>query len=535
MDFSVLQRAVEQLGESWRALSAAGAANFRARRWRAQREAMGARVALGEAAVEAMVAAAPAGEWAAHWGAVCALVEEAGAVLPAPFADALLFALSQRVLAAPDHRVLGRIPAPGPAPAATVAVAGSAQTAARALVAHLAREQPLADEEADAIRLAAGFAKLGGADGSVRGEFLPMLFYRNQHAYLFGRLGRVAVCVPLVQSDGGGGARVDAFLQGETALTRVVEFSRSPFLAECPDPAGVVGFLCDLLPRKDPAQLAMNLGFRLWGEALLVRLWEDYLAGTTARLAHAPGTPGLVMLAFCVPDFPVVFKVVRDRPRPPKSINREGVMERYAFVTRQDRVGRMADAHRFRAWRFPRSAFEPALWEELVREARDCLVIGEDEVIVHDLITERQLEPLNLRLREERPGDLPDLVLDYGSAIKEMAMSNIFPGDLLLKNFGVTPLGRVVFYDYDEVCALTECVFRRLPVARHDEDEMGAEPWFHVGPNDVFPEEFERFIVPSGAAAAPFVAAHADLFTPEFWQHWKSFHEAGGMVDLQPY
>jgi isocitrate dehydrogenase kinase/phosphatase len=413
-------------------------------------------------------------------------------------------------------------------------VIGAPADLARHVVDQLQRQQNLADSKEDVARLADLLARRFFQSEALRLAYLPMLFYRNQHAYLFGRVGEQPVCIPLVNPSHAG-PRVDALLVGEAEVTRVVEFSRSPFLAECPEPEAVVGFLRSLLPGKDPAQLTMNLGFRLWGQALLVSQWEEYLSSSGVQLEHAPGTPGLVMLAFCAGDFPIVFKVARDRPRPPKTITRAGVMERYAFVTRQDRVGRMADAHHFRAWSFPRKAFAPKLWEEMVREAGGCFRIQGDEVVLEDLITERRLEPLNLRLREERATDLPGLVLDYGRAIKEMAMSNIFPGDLLLKNFGVTPSGRVVFYDYDEVCALTECVFRNLPVARREEDELSAEPWFHVGPNDVFPEELRRFIVPPGAESNPFLEQHGDLFQTAFWQQWKDFHDAGGLVYLQPY
>src|SRR4029078_6522269 len=74
---------------------------------------------------------------------------------------------------------------------------------------------------------------------------------------------------------------------------------------------------------------------------------------------------------------------------------------------------------------------------------------------------------------------------DYGQAIKDLAVSNIFPGDVLTKNFGVTRRGRVVFYDYDELCFLTECNFCNWPQAPTYEEEIAAEPWFSVRENDV--------------------------------------------------
>jgi isocitrate dehydrogenase kinase/phosphatase len=318
-------------------------------------------------------------------------------------------------------------------------------------------------------------------------------------------------------------------------LLRVVEFTRSPLLVAARDTTEVLPFLLSLLPGKDPAQLAANLGATLLGEALLAAAWERHVATSGEMLCAAPGTPGLVMVTFHLPDFPLVFKVVRDRPKPPKAITRRQVMERYAFVARQDRVGRMADAHRFHAWRFPRRLFHPDLWEELVREAPGALSIHGEWVVVRDVITERRLVPLDVHLASGDGEAARAAVLDYGRAIREMAMSNIFAGDLLPKNFGLTPWGRVVFYDYDEVCTLGECRFREVPAPRTLEEEMAAEPWYPVAPEDVFPEEFEPFVAPRGRLRRVFLEAHGDLFTPGFWLHWQGFHAGGGLVDLQPY
>src|SRR6185503_2509662 len=110
------------------------------------------------------------------------------------------------------------------------------------------------------------------------------------------------------------------------------------------------------------------------------------------------------------------------------------------------------------------------------------------------LYTERRMTPLNLYLREVDSRHAQDAIVDYGEAIKDLARTNIFPGDMLLKNFGVTRHRRVIFYDYDELCLLTTCHFRDLPAARDDLEETGAEPWYYVGPHDIFPEEFLTFL-----------------------------------------
>jgi isocitrate dehydrogenase kinase/phosphatase len=94
----------------------------------------------------------------------------------------------------------------------------------------------------------------------------------------------------------------------------------------------------------------------------------------------------------------------------------------------------------------------------------------------------------------------------------------VFPGDLLLKNFGVTRHGRVIFYDYDELCLLEECQFRDLPCAHSDEEEMSAEPWFYVGEHDVFPEQWLPFLSIPDALREIFIRVHGELLTPKWWR-----------------
>ena len=116
-----------------------------------------------------------------------------------------------------------------------------------------------------------------------------------------------------------------------------------------------------------------------------------------------------------------------------------------------------------------------------------------------------------------------------------MARSNIFPGDMLLKNFGVTRHGRVVFYDYDELCLLEECNFRRLPPRERYEEELAPEPWFHVNPNDIFPEEFAHFLGLSGALRGEFESCHADLYSADYWRDQQAAIRAGHHAHIFPY
>lgn len=378
-------------------------------------------------------------------------------------------------------------------------------------------------------------ARLGNRP--CRYRIIPELFYRNQHAYLIGELDigeeRIPFAVPFVNEEIG--IRPNAFLAGQQALVRLFEFTRSYFLVNTADPAALVAFLLGLMPGKDPAQLIINLGYQEWGKLLIQQKVESLWPDLSEPFDYTPGVPGMVMIVFSHPGSDLVFKAIRDIGKPPKSIRSEQVVERYQFVADQDRVGRFADAQLFENWRFPRRALAPGLVEELLREARSTVTITDEDVFFHKILTEKQMTPLDLYLQR---GELPDAkraIEDYGRAITEIAMSNIFPGDLLLKNFGVTEDRKVVFYDYDEVCRLSDCRFRKLPQPLDPDDPFSEAVPSHVGPFDVFPEEFRHFLVPQGPLRKHLEASYHHLFHPDFWNRWKQFHLDGGFIDLQPY
>ena len=166
------------------------------------------------------------------------------------------------------------------------------------------------------------------------------------------------------------------------------------------------------------------------------------------------------------------------------------------------------------------------------------MTVDGEIVRIKHLYTERQVTPLNLYLEQHEASD-PEAAaraaLDYGYAIKELAAANIFPGDFLLKNFGVTRHQRVVFYDYDELCLLTDCNFRPMPPPRFEGQELEAEPWFTVAENDIFPEEFGRFLGLREPLKSLFHETHAELFTVAFWSELQASHRRGEVLDFFPY
>jgi isocitrate dehydrogenase kinase/phosphatase len=388
-----------------------------------------------------------------------------------------------------------------------------------------------------ARRLAEELARGPGGPLLEAIEVLPTPFYRNKGAYLIGRLittaGAVPLVLPLVHDPDG--IRVDAALTTSDEVSVVFSFTRSYFQVEVECPRAMVEFLRSLMPRKPIDELYTSLGYHKHGKTELVRALLRHMETHDARFEPAEGDKGLVMAVFALPSLNVVFKVIKDRFGPPKQTTRVQVMEKYHLVFVRDRVGRLADAHEFEGLAFARDRFAPEVLEELLRECPSVVQVEGDQVVLRHLYTERRVVPLNLYLRQADELRATEAVLDYGQAIKDLAAANIFTGDMLLKNFGVTRHGRVIFYDYDELCLLTECNFREIPRARYDEDEYSAEPWFSVGEHDIFPEEFRAFLTLPGAPGAAFQAAHGDLLTVAYWRRLQQLAQLGEVIDIFPY
>jgi len=368
-------------------------------------------------------------------------------------------------------------------------------------------------------------------------ETLKSVFYRNKGAYVVGRIrtgNRILPFVLPLMNDGGG-VFVDTVMLIEEEVSILFSFTRAYFHVEAERPRELIIFLKTIMPLKPIAELYVSLGLNRHGKTELYRSLRGYLDRTPDRFHLAEGDRGMVMIVFTLPLYDVVFKVIRDDFDFPKTHSRREVMERYRLVFKHDRVGRLVDAQEFEHLKFRKERFNDDLLEELLRDAARTVSLDGDHVVISHLYTERKVTPLNLYLRKGGREAAIRAVVDYGNANKELAAANIFPGDFLLKNYGVTRHGRVVFYDYDELCLITDCNFRRLPVARHDEDELESETWFAVGENDIFPEEFVRFLELDGELRDAFYEHHLDLFTVEFWQGVQDRLRAGEIMDVFPY
>ncbi len=380
--------------------------------------------------------------------------------------------------------------------------------------------------------------RFGEADQCVRQiEVLRPLFFQSTRAYLVGRIqlaeGYLPLLIALQNTERG--MLVDAVMLDESDVSIVFGFTRTYFHVDLERVVETVVFLRKILPRKPLSELFTVLGRAKQGKTERYRELMSHLARSDDQFMHAPGERGLVMVCFTLPSLDLVFKIIRDQFPPVKNVVRQDVLDKYKFVFQHDRAGRLVDAQEFKRLRLPLDRFAPALLEELQTETAATVHVDGDDLIFDHVYIERRITPLNLYLREA-PVDLAEkAALDYGQAIRDLACSNIFAGDLLLKNFGVTRHGRVIFYDYDELCRVTDCRFREVPVADNDEDDMRAEAWFYVADNDVFPETFVNFLAFDDLQRAAFMRTHGDLLTADFWRSIQQRTKAGEVLEVLPY
>jgi isocitrate dehydrogenase kinase/phosphatase len=382
-----------------------------------------------------------------------------------------------------------------------------------------------------------------GNFADVRIDMLESIFYRNKGAYLVGRAvhgdNYIPIVLPLLHNESADpdkrGIFVDSVIVEPDDVSIIFSFTRSYFMVDAPIPSRFVRFLSTLMPQKEIMEIYNAIGFSKHGKTEFYRHIINHLKVSDDKFVVAPGIKGMVMTVFTLPSYDVVFKIIKDKFGSSKNVTEAIVREKYKFVSRADRAGRMADTQEYRNFIFYRNRFSDELIEELMAVAASKVILTEKLLIVKHLYIERRMTPLNLFLGEANESQMDDVMDEYGNCIKELAAANIFTGDMLLKNFGVTRHGRVVFYDYDEIALLTDCKFRAIPKARDEFDELSSTPYYSVADNDIFPEEFPLFFAGHCDAKLAFEKRHADLYDFRAWQKVQEQVKAGLVGDSFPY
>jgi isocitrate dehydrogenase kinase/phosphatase len=368
-------------------------------------------------------------------------------------------------------------------------------------------------------------------------EILKPVFYRNRGAFIVGRLfyknWSMPVVIPLLNEEKG--IFADSVIYAPAEISIIFSFTRASFFVHTKYPAQLIDYLKSMLTHKAVGELYDSIGYYRHGKTILYRDLMNYIHNHEDKFIIAPGIKGMVMAVFTLKYYNFVFKIIRDKFEAPKNCTREFVIKKYEEVEINDRVGRMAYAHLFENLEFPRHLFTFELIQELQDSCKESVEFKGDKVIIKHVYIERRMSPLNLYLQHANPIDACRVILDYGFCVKELAAANIFPGDLLLKNFGVTRHGRVIFYDYDEIAKVTDCRFRRLPDMNNEDDTRSNFEMITAEPNDIFPEEFKAFMAPEGPIGEIFLAEHHEIFDPKYWRDIQKRIEAGEYLSFYAY
>jgi isocitrate dehydrogenase kinase/phosphatase len=377
-----------------------------------------------------------------------------------------------------------------------------------------------------------------GAAEDVRFDLLESTFYRSKAAYMVGRVRDGDQTFPMalvILNNEQGALYVDTALFDADELSVIFSFTRNHFMVDAPLPYQYAHFLKSLMPNKLDYEIYNSLGFPKHAKTEFYRQLVGHLDQSDDEFIVAPGIKGMVMTVFTLPSYNIVFKIIKDKFSPPKEVTHDIVREKYRLVSRYDRIGRMADTQEFDNLIFPLSRFSDELIEELQTVAPSQIEIRDQDILIKHLYTERYMTPLNIYLETADDDQIRSAMEEYGNCIKQLAAANIFPGDMPLKNFGVTRHGRVVFYDYDEIATLTECNFRRIPQPRTEQEEMQSGTWYTVAPEDIFPEEFRLFFSGNVKARKMFEKIHSELYELEFWTDLQDKIRNGYVVDVFPY
>lgn len=408
------------------------------------------------------------------------------------------------------------------------------------LLTELPLRLPWDDIERDVLAIADTLEESFGPNAMADAQFeiATELFYRNKAAWLSGKIRLNKRAYPFllpVHQTAQGRLFVDSCLTKHDDASIVFGFARSYFMVYAPHPGALVEWLREILPTKTTAELYSAIGCQKHAKTECYREHLRFMASGNEPFIIAPGVKGMVMLVFTLAGSDRVFKVIKDRFAPPKQVTEQRVRECYQLVKEHDRVGRMADTQEFEHFILPKHRISPELMAELQREVANKIEDLGDSIAIRHLYIERRMTPLNLYLEQATSQQLHDIIEEYGNAIKQLAAANIFPGDMLFKNFGVTRHGRVVFYDYDEICYMTQINFRSLPQTSYPEEELASEPWYSVAENDVFPEEFRYFLCSDKRLRPLFEMLHGDLFCPDYWQGLQQRILDGHVEDVYAY
>ncbi len=386
-----------------------------------------------------------------------------------------------------------------------------------------------------------------GTDRRFSLDIVSSPFYRNKTAYLVGRILTGAHVIPVIMPlvRGETGVRVDTVLLHESEAVVLFSFAYAYFFVDVKRYDLLIDFLQSIMPHAALSELYSSLGYDRHGKTEFYRDLHRFVHVSREQFVIAPGLEGAVMIAFTLPNFPFVFKVIKNKPcflrspnETPKVITEDEVREQYAFVLHRDRSGRMVDTHEFENLRFKKKRFSAPLLNEFAQAATRNVIVTDDYVIIRRVYVQRKVVPFPLYLDSEKdPETVRRVLVDFGYFLKDIASSGVFPCDLFNTwNYGVTHWGRVVLYDYDDVLPIERVRFREKPVPTDVTLEtMPEEDWISASGEEFFVDEIDRYSGIPSPLKGIFKTVHGDLFTLKFWSSLTDRLARGEIFDVIPY
>jgi isocitrate dehydrogenase kinase/phosphatase len=363
-------------------------------------------------------------------------------------------------------------------------------------------------------------------------SFYRELFYRNNHAYLLGYFQINGESVPFVMAfeNNYKGIKLDACVLDPEDILNIFSFSRSYFQNASVYTATLMEYLKNLIPTKQKAQLYINLGYQEHGKELALLKINKKIYESNEQFVISPSIRGKVMLDFTINSSDVVFKVFLD-----DFSSIDEVMDKYHFISLNDRVGRLPDIQYFEKLSFPARAFSQELFLELTKNARNNIVISFGYIEFKNICICRKLTPLNIYLIESNPKDVKDVLQDLGKCIKELASVGLFTENFQMKNFGVTDKGKVIFTGFENITNVSSYDFLDEPIHGCDVKEVVDVTGLENVKKLIYPVKFLDSLLPNKLLKNIMSTLHGDLFTPYFWNLIKVNLASNGVVDIKPY
>src|SRR3984957_8202724 len=403
---------------------------------------------------------------------------------------------------------------------------------------------PFRDLQGDAEKVLERVERLLGelpdAVPAVALDVIDAGFFRDRSAFIVGRwvLANHAI-VPFVVAllNSPDGIYADALLHRVSDIHDLFSSALANFHVTTRLYYQTCVFLFSLMPRPPFGHQYSTIGFNHVGKvAILNEIDAQVRCGH--RLQRSPGAPGTVALGFTFDACAYHLKVIRDQPTNSYKWGSfpgvAAVCDKYRVVHEINRAGSMLDNVMYFNLRLGRDMFDPALLDEICRQASGSVQVDRDGVYIRVLIVQLKIVPLPVFLETADETATRAVMISLGHCIRNNAATNIFNKDLDSRNYGVGRYGRVFLFDYDAVEKLTDVKIRTN--TDREPGEEAVPDWFFEDGVIFLPEELEHGMqLKSDYARRCFREENADLLGVEYWESVQRKLQRGEVPGLQMY